>query len=99
MGMDTAGPAGHQSDSPGAAPVSVAGHQGMQHIRPKALRHSVHGECKAIGCMLFTCSYVYYLMVVALHVSSNLLFVAAVRSRSFELLALDYHCARQFVGY
>ena len=44
MGVAAAGFAGHQSDSLGAAPVSVAEHQGMQHIRPKASRHSVCTE-------------------------------------------------------
>ena len=97
MGMGGAGPAGHQFDSHGATPVSVAGHQGMQHIRPEALRHSVLGGCEATRCMLLTCSNVRYLMIVALRVSV-LLSVAAVRSTSFEVFALGYQCARQFVG-
>jgi len=82
MGVAAAGFAGRQSDSPGAAPVSVAGHQGMQHVRPKAPRHSVHGGCEATRCMLLTCSNVYYLMVVALHIWLGLPSVAAVRSTS-----------------
>jgi len=82
MGMAAAGPAGHQSDSHGAPPISVAGHQGMQHIRPEALRHSERGGCEVTRCMLLTCSNVYYLMKVFLHISSDLLSVAAVRSTS-----------------